>query len=54
MSEMNGAQTLRDLSDLQQQLADATGLSKSVIQAEIAQLEYQTFQFKGAITKSCQ
>ena len=42
---MNDAQSLRDLSDLLQQISEATGLSEDIIQEEVDSLDYASFQF---------
>jgi hypothetical protein len=52
MSEMNDAQSLRDLSELLLQLSAATGLSEDAIQTEVNKLEYAAFQFNDAILVS--
>ncbi|NJN23899.1 MAG: hypothetical protein HC810_05245 [Acaryochloridaceae cyanobacterium RL_2_7] len=44
---MNDAQPLRDLSDLLQELSEATGLSKSAVQSEVTKLDYVTYEFNG-------
>lgn len=49
---MNDAQSLRDLSELLQQLSAATGLSKDAIQNEVDNLDYAAFQFNDAILVS--
>ncbi len=52
MSDTNDVQSLRDLSELLQQISSATGLSQDAVEAEIEGLEYATFKFNDSILVS--
>lgn len=52
MSDMNDAQSLRNLSNLLEQLSETTGLSREAVQEEVNNLDYVSFQFNDAILVS--